>query len=106
MKENLLFLKDSLELSKNIYIDKLDDIIDKYNSHCSKIKMKPVNVKSSKYIDSSKENIDKDPKYNIGDIVRISKYKNIFARGYTPNWTKEVFVIKKNFKHCAMDICY
>ena len=96
MKENLLLLKDSLELSKNIYIDKLDDIIDKYNNHYSKIKMKPVNVKSSKYIDSSKENIDKDPEYKIGDIVRISKYKNIFARGYTPNWTEEVFVIKKN----------
>ena len=105
MKENLLLLKDSLELSKNIYIDKLDDIIDKYNSHYSKIKMKPVNVKSSKYIDSSKENIDKDPKYKIGDIVRISKYKNTFAKSYTPNFSEEFFMIKKFQKYCVVYLC-
>ena len=57
--------------------------------------MKPVDVKSNTYIDSSKEINDKDPKFKIGDIVRISKYKNIFAKGYTPNWSEEVFVIKK-----------
>ena len=47
--------------------------------------MKPVDVKSNTYIDSSKEINDKDPKFKIGDIVRISKYKNIFAKDYTPN---------------------
>ena len=57
--------------------------------------MKPVDVKSNTYIDSSKEINDKDPKFKIGDIVRISKYKNIFAKGYVPNWSEEVFVIKK-----------
>ena len=46
-------------------------------------------------IDSGKEVNDKDPKFKVGDHVRISKYKNIFAKGYTPNWSEEVFVIKK-----------
>ena len=83
-------------VSKNVYIDKLDDIVNKYNNtYHSTIKMKPVDVKSNTYIDSSKEINDKDPKFKIGDIVRISKYKNIFAKGYTPNWSEEVFVIKK-----------
>ena len=56
--------------------------------------MKPAHVNSSTYIDSSKEINNKNPKFKIGDIVRISKYKNIFAKGYTPNWSKDVFVIK------------
>ena len=57
--------------------------------------MKPVNVKSNTYIDSSKEINNNIPKFKIGDTVRISKYKNIFAKGYTPNWSEEVFAIKK-----------
>ena len=57
--------------------------------------VKPVDVKSNTYIDSNKENNNKDPKCKIGDIVRISKFKNIFAKGYTTNWWEEVFVIKK-----------
>ena len=57
--------------------------------------MKPVDVKSSTFIDSSKEINDKNPKFKIGDIVRVSKYKNIFANGYFPNWSEEGFVIKK-----------
>ena len=57
--------------------------------------MKPVDVKNNAYIDSHKEIHDKDPKFKFGDHVRISKYKNIFARGYTPNWSEEVFVIKE-----------
>ena len=56
--------------------------------------MKPANVKSSTYIDFSKENYNKDPKFKIGEIVRISKYKNSFAKGYTPGWSTELFVIK------------
>ena len=64
-------------VSKNVYIDKLDDIVNKYNNtHYSTIKMKPVDVKLNTYIDSSKEINDKDVKFKIGDIVRISKYKN------------------------------
>ena len=57
--------------------------------------MKPADVESNKDIDSSKEINNKDPKFKIGNIVRISKYKNIFAKGYTPNWFEDVFVIKK-----------
>ena len=57
--------------------------------------MKPVNVKSNTYIDSSKDVNDKDPKCKVGDIVTISKYKNIFAKGYVLNWSEEVFVTKK-----------
>ena len=57
--------------------------------------MKPVDVKDNTYIDFKKEVNDKDPKFKVGDHVRISKYKNIFAKGYTPNWSEEVFVIKE-----------
>ena len=57
--------------------------------------MKPVNVTDNTYIDFKKEVYDKDPKFKVGDYVRISKYKNIFAKGYTPNWAEEIFVIKK-----------
>ena len=83
-------------ISKNVYIDKLDDIVNKYNNTCrSTIKMKSVDVKSNTYIDSSKEINDKNPKFKTGDNVRISKHKNVFAKGYAPNWSEEVFVIKK-----------
>ena len=57
--------------------------------------MKPVDVQDNTYIDFEKEVNDKDPKFKIGDYVRISKYKNIFAKEYTPNWSREVFVISK-----------
>ena len=81
---------------KNVYVDKLDDIVNKYNNtYHSTIKMKPVDVKSNTYIDFNKETNSKDPKFKIGDIIRISKYKNIFAKGYTPNWSEEVLMVKK-----------
>ena len=83
-------------ISKNVYIDKLNDIVNEYNNTYHRtIKMKPVDVKDNTYIDFKKEVNDKDPKFKVGDHVRISKYKNIFAKGYTPNWSEEVFVIKK-----------
>ena len=83
-------------ISKYVYIDKLDDIVNKYNNtYHRKIRMKPVDVKPRTYIDSNKEINDKGPKFKIGDIVRISKYENIFAKGYVPNWSEEGFVIKK-----------
>ena len=82
-------------VSKNDYIDKLDDIVNNYNTYHSTIKMKSVNVKSSTSINSSKETNDKNLKYKIGDNFRISKYKNVFANVYTPNWSEEVFMIKK-----------
>ena len=83
-------------ISKNVIIDKLGDMVNKYNNtYHSTIKMKPVDVKSNTYIESSKEINNKNPKFKIGDTVRISKYKNIIAKDYTPNWSDEVFVIKK-----------
>ena len=82
--------------SKNVYIDKLDDMVIKYNNtYQSTVKMKPINVKSNTYIDSSKEINGKNPEFKIGDIVKISKYKNVFPNGYTPDWPDEVFMIKK-----------
>ena len=83
-------------ISKNLYIDKLDYIVNKYNNtYHTTIKMKPIDVKDNKYISTNKKINEKDPKFKIGDHVRISRYKNIFANGYTPNWSEEVFVIKK-----------
>ena len=83
-------------ISKNVYIDKLDDIVNECNNTYHRtIKMKPVDVKNNIYIDFKKEVNDKDPKFKVSDYVRISKYRNIFAKGYTPNWMEEVFVIKK-----------
>ena len=63
-------------------IDKLSDIVNEYNNtYHSKIKMKPIDVKSSTYIDFDKENNDKDPEFKVGYHIRISKYKTIFAKG-------------------------
>ena len=73
-------------ISKSVYIDKLDDIVDKYNNtYHATIKMKPIDVKDNTYINISKEINNKDPKFKVGDYVRISKYENIFAKGYVPN---------------------
>ena len=79
-----------------MYIDKLDDFIDEYNNTYHRtIKMKPVDVKDNTYIDFSKEFNNEDPKLKVADHVKISKYKNIFAREYTSNWSEEVFLIKE-----------
>ena len=83
-------------VSKNVYFDKLDHIVNKYNNtYHSAIKMKSVDVNLTTYIDSSKEVRDKNPKYKIGDNVKISKHEIIFAKGYTPSWSKQVFLVKK-----------
>ena len=83
-------------ISKNVYIDKLDDIVKKYNNtYHTSIEVKPIDVKDNTYIDFKKEVNDKNPKFKVGDHVSISKYKDIFAKGYMPNWSEEVFIIKK-----------
>ena len=83
-------------VSKNVYIDKLDNKVSEYNNTFHKtIKMKPVDIKNNTYIDSRKEVNDKNPKFKVGDHVRISKYKSIFAKGYTSNWSEEVFIVSK-----------
>ena len=88
--------KYMLLVSQNVYIDKLVDIVDEYNNTYHRaIKMKPVDVKDNTYIDFKNEINDRDPKFKVGDHVRISKYKNIFAKRYTPNWSEENFVISK-----------
>ena len=89
--------KHMTSISKNMYIDKLDDIVNEYNNTKYRAtKMKPIDVKAKTYIDLGKEVHDNDPKFKVDDHVRISKYKNIFSKGYTANCSEEVFVIKKN----------
>ena len=79
-----------------MYIDKLGDIVDEYNNtYHRSIKMKPVDSKDNTYIDFEKKVNDKDLKFKIGDHIRISKYKYIFAKWYMTNWSEEVFIIKK-----------
>ena len=78
-------------------IDQLDKIVGRYNKtyHKKKKKLKKRKPVDVTYIDYGVENSERDPKFKVGDHVRISKYKNIFAKGYTPNWFEAVFVIKK-----------
>ena len=83
-------------IPKNEYIDELDDIVKKYNNtYHNTIKMKPVDVKSNTYIDSSKEINHQDPKFKVDHIVKISKYKYHFCKGYVTNWDEQIFVIQK-----------
>ena len=83
-------------VSKNVYINKLNAIVNKYNNtYHTTIKMKPIDVKDNTYINTNEEINYKDPKLKVGDYVRISKYKNIFHKGYIPNWSEEVFVIDR-----------
>ena len=83
-------------ISKNVYFDVLDDIVDKYNNTVHRtIKMKPIDVTDDSYAEYNEDFNKKDPKFKVGDHVRISKYKNIFAKGYTQNWSEEVFVVSK-----------
>ena len=87
--------KHMTSFSKNVYIEELDDIVNEYNNtHHRTIKMKPIVVKDNTYIGFIKTDNDKDPTFKVGGHIRISKYRSIFAKGYTPNWSEEVFVIK------------
>ena len=83
-------------ISENVYIYKLNDIVNKCNNTYHRtIKVKTGDVKSNTDINSSNKINNENPKFKIGDMVRISKYKSIFARGDVPNSSEEVFVIKK-----------
>ena len=80
---------------KNVYYDVLDDVVNKYNNtKHSTIKMKPIDVKNNKRVYTDEHN-EKDSKFKIGDRVRISRYENIFAKGYAPNWSSEIFIVNK-----------
>ena len=89
-------LKRMAAVSKNVYFNLLDDIANKYeNAVHRSIKMKPINVTSNSYAEYNEDSNVTKPKFKVDDRVRISKYKNIFAKGYTQNWSEEVFVISK-----------
>ena len=89
--------KHMTAISKNIYFDVLDDIVDKYNNTVLKtIKMKAIEVTDDYHAEYNEDPSNKkSPKFKVGDNVRISKYKIIFAKRHTPNWSEEVFVISK-----------
>ena len=81
--------------SKNVCFDVLGDITDEYkNTFHRTIKLNTIDVKFDSYVDHEDSN-EKDPKFKIGDLGKVSKYKNIFAKGYAPNWSEEIFVISK-----------
>ena len=93
--KNKIF-KHMTAISKNVYFDVLDDIVNKYNNTVHKtIKMKPIDVTGDSYAKYNENSNKKDPKFKIGDHVRISKYKNTIAKGYAPNWSDEAFVVSK-----------
>ena len=112
-----MLLKDSLELwktrllstwqlfqNKNFF-DVLDHIDNKYNNIIHRtIKMKPIDVTFDSYAEYNEDSNEKDPKLKAGDRVRISKYKNIFAKGYTQNWSEELFIIYK-IKNAVPWVC-
>ena len=83
-------------ISKNVYIDMLNDIVNKYNNTVHKtIKIKPIDVTNDSYAEYNEDANKKDPKFKVNDHVRISKYKNVFAKGYVPNWSEEVFIVNE-----------
>ena len=83
-------------ISKNVYIDLLNDIVNKYNNTVHRtIKIKPTDVTGDSYAEYNEDFNKKGPKFKVNDHVRISKYKNIFAKGYVPNWSEEVFIVNE-----------
>ena len=99
-------LKHMKAVSKNVYFDALDDIVKNYNNTFHRtIEVKAIDVKSDFYSEFNVDSNKKDPKFKVGDHVRMSKFKNIFAKRYTPNWSEEeIFVIINNIQF--MDLCY
>ena len=80
---SFIIFKHMTAISKNVYFDVVDDIVNKYNNTIHRtIKMKPIDVTDDSYVDYNENFNKKDPKFKVGDHVRISKYKNIFAKGY------------------------
>ena len=88
--------KDMTSVTKNVYFNALNDIVDEHNNTYHRtIKMKPTGVKSDSFAEYNEESNEEDPQFKVSDHVRIFKYKNIFAKGYDPNWNEEIFVINK-----------
>ena len=83
-------------ISKNVYIDVLNDIVNKYNNTIHRtIKIKPIDLTSDSYAEYNEDFNKKGPKFKVNDHVRISKYKNIFVKGYVSNWSEEVFIVNE-----------
>ena len=83
-------------VSNNVYFDALDDIVNKYNNTVHRtMKVKPIDVISDSYGEYNEDSNEKDPKFKVGHRVRISKYKNIFGKGYSQNWSEEVSIFTK-----------
>ena len=81
---------------KNVYYDVLDHVVNEYsNTKHSTIKMKPIDVADNNKRVHIDEHNEKDSRFKVGHRVRISRFKNIFAEGYTPNWNKETFIVNK-----------
>ena len=94
--KNRIF-KHMAAISKNLYFEVLDDNVNKYNKTVHKtVKIKLIDVTDDSYSEYNEDFNKKDTKFKAGDHVKISKYKNIFAKGYTPHWSEEVFVFNKN----------
>ena len=78
-------------IGKNVYYNVLDDVVDEYNNNKhNTIKMKPIDVGDNKRVYIEEHN-EKDSRFKVGNRVRICKFKNIFAKGYTPNWSKNIY---------------
>ena len=93
---NYKIYKHMTAVSKNVYFDVLDDIANELNNTYHRtIKMKSIDVKTDSFAEHNEKSTEKDPRFKIGNYVMILKYKNIFAKSYTPNWSGEVFVISK-----------
>ena len=93
--KNKIF-KNMTAISKNVYFNVLDDIVNKYNNTVHRtIKMKPIDVTNDSFAEYNEESNKKSPKFKVGGHVIISKYKNIFAKGYVPNWSEEIVIVSK-----------
>ena len=93
--KNTIF-KHMTAVSKNVYFDVLDDVVNKYNNTVHRtIKIKPIDVTSDSYAEYNEDSNEKDSRFRVGNRVRISKYKNISAKGYTQNWSEQVSVVNK-----------
>ena len=93
--KNKIF-KHMTTISKNVDIDVLNDIFNKYNNTIHRtIKMKPIDITDDSFAEYNEDFNKKGPKFKVNDHVRISKYKNIFAKGYVPNWSEEVFIFNE-----------
>ena len=104
--KNRIF-KHRAAVSKNVYFDALDDIVNKYNNTIPRTKkLKPIDVTSDSYAEDNEDSNETNPNFKVGDHVRISKYKNIFAKGDTQNLSEEAFMIRKIINTVSMDLCY